>query len=200
MQPPSIRLYTVTPRLANFQQALASNDSVTEWDDADTALRAALHHLRHLFQAWKQVLSRSVYHMSMGNLVDMVFTLFLDLVFKAEDITEASSRFVHSLLLDMAQGVAEIFLFDDGDESSNNNVVVHNEHKQHFEMAKKYSKVFEKSQAVGHFMVQRLDEIQRGLEEGVFRSVTAKELSHLIAAAFDDGDKRMALINALALK
>merc|ERR1719203_1651947 len=73
----------VSPRLANFQNALASNESVTEWDDADTALRAALYHLRHLSQAWKLVLSRGVYHMSMGNLADLVFTLFLDPVLKA---------------------------------------------------------------------------------------------------------------------
>ena len=65
----------VSPRLSSFEQALGSNESVTEWDDADTALRAALYHLGHLSQAWKPVLSRVVYHMTMGNLVDLVLTL-----------------------------------------------------------------------------------------------------------------------------
>ncbi|KAL7541114.1 hypothetical protein ACHAXR_010645 [Thalassiosira sp. AJA248-18] len=190
----------VNPRLANFQQSVASNESVTEWDDADMALRAALYHLRHLSQAWKRILSRSVYHMSMGNLVDVVFTLFLDPVLKAEDITEPASRFVHSLFLDMAQGAAEMFLV--GGEMPDNDGNETNSAMQHccFQLAKRYTTTFDKSQVVGQFMCMRLDEIQRGLEEGVFRSVTAKELSHLIAAVFDDGDKRTTLLNALASK
>ena len=194
---------TVTTRLTNFQQALASNEAVSEWDDADTALRAALYHLRHLSQAWKQVLSRSVYHMSMGNLVDVVFTLFLDPVLKAEDITESASRFVHSLFLEMARGSAELFFVGGGGigEHSSSTIAVHEQdHQQRIQLAKKYTNTFDKSQAVGQFMCMRLDEIQRGLEEGVFLSVTAKELSHLIAAAFDDSEKRMALLNALASK
>ncbi|KAL7465659.1 hypothetical protein ACHAXS_005977 [Conticribra weissflogii] len=84
-------------RLENFVTALSSNESVTEWDDAETALRAALYHLRHLSQSWSQVLSRALYHLSMGNLVDTVFTMFLDPVLKASDITDPTSRFVHSL-------------------------------------------------------------------------------------------------------
>lgn len=69
---------------------------------------------------------------------------------------------------------------------------------QSFHVAKRYTTLFDKSQAVGQFMCMRLDEIQRGLEEGVFQSVTARELSHLIVAAFDDSDKRTNLLNALA--
>ena len=53
-------------RLASFEQALSSNESVTEWDDAKTASRAALYHLRHLSQSWSQVLSREVYHLAIG--------------------------------------------------------------------------------------------------------------------------------------
>ena len=45
---------------------------------------------------------------------------------------------------------------------------------------------------------ENIDEIKRGLEEGVFQRVTARELSHLIAAAFAESEKRTALLNALA--
>jgi len=194
----------VSPRLSNFQQALASNESVTEWDDAETALRAALYHLRHLSQAWSKVLSRNVYHMSMGNLVDLVLTLFLDPVLKAEDITEVASRFVHSLFLDLGRGGADLFLVDDGGDdapSNNNQEMLSTENtmlQRRFQVAKIYSTLFSKSQAVGQFMTMRLGEIERGLEEGVFRSVTARELMHLIGAAFGEGEKRTVLLNALA--
>jgi len=56
----------ISPRLTSFKEALSSNESVTEWDDAETALRAALYHLRHLCQSWRQVLSREVYHLTIG--------------------------------------------------------------------------------------------------------------------------------------
>jgi hypothetical protein len=56
----------ITPRIASFKQSLSSNESVSEWDDAETALRAALYHLRHLSQSWSQVLSLEVYHLAIG--------------------------------------------------------------------------------------------------------------------------------------
>ena len=201
-----MRLYlcghAVSPRLSNFEQALSSNESVTEWDDAETALRAANYHLRHLSQAWSQVLSREVYHMSMGNLVDTVFTLFLSPVLRAGAITDPASRFVHSLFLDATVVAAEFFV---GPQSSSTSCTALGgttpaNTDVNSQVASRYSTLFDKLQAVGRFMIMRLDDIQRGLEEGVFRSVTAKELSHLISAAFDESEKRMALLNALASK
>ena len=145
--------------------------------------------------------------MSMGNLADVVFTLFLDPVLQAEDITEVASRFVHSLFLDAAGGVAEMFLVGGGDdnETMDNGIFMDDsntmQRQQHqFQVATKYSVLFDKLQAVGRFMCMNLDEIQRGLEEGAFRSVTGRELSRLIAAAFDDSQKRLTLLNALASK
>ena len=190
----------VSPRLSSFEQALGSNESVTEWDDADTALRAALYHLGHLSQAWKPVLSRGVYHMTMGNLVDLVLTLYLDAVIKAEDITESASRFVHSLLLDATKGTAEMFIVESPDNSNHINMDSDDIQQQRSQLACKYCSLFGKAQAVLKFMAMRLDEIERGLEEGVFRSVTAKELSHLICAAFDESAKRTALLNSLVSK
>lgn len=144
--------------------------------------------------------------MSMGNLADVVFTLFLDPVLQAEDITEVASRFVHSLFVDAAGGVAEMFLVGGGDdETMDNGAFIDDsntmQRQQHqFQVATKYAVLFDKLQAVGRFMCMNLDEIQRGLEEGVFRSVTGREMSHLIAAAFDDSQKRSTLLNSLASK
>ena len=45
-----VSVYSVSPRLVTFTEALGSNEPVSEWDDAETALKAALHHLQHLSQ------------------------------------------------------------------------------------------------------------------------------------------------------
>ena len=137
----------------------------------------------------------------MGNLVDLVLTLYFDAVITAEDITESASRFVHSLLLDATKGTAEMFIVESPDDNSNNiNMDSEDIQQQRSELANKYCSLFGKSQAVGMFMAMRLDEIERGLEEGMFRSVTAKELSHLIRAAFDDSVNRTSLLNSLVSK
>ena len=180
----------VAPRLANFQRALAANGAVAEWDDADAALRGALHHLRRLSEAWRHVLSRQIYNKAMGNLVDAVWTLYLDPVMKAEDISESASRFVHSLFLDGTSGMSGVFIASGDDAGDTADASL--------QAARKYSALFGRAEAVGQFMPMRLDEIERGCEEGVFSSVSAKELAHLILAAFDDVPKRAALLNNLA--
>ena len=182
----------VSHRLAtSFTNALGSNEAVSEWDDAETALKAALHHLRHLSKAWKKVLSRNVYHITMGNLVDTVFVFFLEPVLKASEISEPASRFVHYLFLEAVKNSVEVFRTDE---------TVDDDVEGLFKVATKNAVEFEKLQAVGHFMVMRLDDVQRGLEEGKFGCVKAKELSSLIAAAFDESEKRRSLLNSLTTK
>ena len=134
----------------------------------------------------------------LGNLVDTIFTLLLDPILSAEAITDASSRFVHSLFLDAARGSAEVFLV--GDSAVINPATNPVETSQQIEVATNYCVLFGKLQCIGQFMVMRLDDITRGLEEGVFRSVTGKELTHLITAAYDESAKRNALLKALASK
>jgi len=178
----------ISPRLTtSFTKALGSNESVSEWDDAETALKAAIHHLRHLSQAWKKVLSRNVYHIAMGNLVDTVFVLFLEPVMKAFEISDPASRFVHYLFLEAVKSSAELFRIDDSSEGA----------EGLFKVAATHAVEFEKIKAVGQFMLMRLDDIQRSLEEGKFSCIKAKELSHLVAAAFDESEKRRSLLNSL---
>ena len=168
--------------------ALGSNESVSEWDDAETALRAALHNLRQLSQTWRKVLSRSVYCIAMGNLVDTVFVLFLEPLMKAKEISDPASKFLHYMLLEAIRTSAELFRTDNGNEDEG----------VRFSIAAKYASEFEKMQAIGQFMIMRLDDIERGLEGTTFRCVKAKELSHLIAATFDESEKRSYLLNSLA--
>ncbi|KAK1738952.1 centromere/kinetochore protein Zw10 [Skeletonema marinoi] len=178
----------ISPRLTtSFTKALGSNESVSEWDDAETALKAAIHHLRHLSQAWKKVLSRNVYHIAMGNLVDTVFVLFLEPVMKAFEISDPASRFVHYLFLEAVKSSSELFRTDDSSEDA----------EGLFKVAATHAVEFEKIKAVGQFMLMRLDDIQRSLEEGKFSCIKAKELSHLVAAAFDESEKRRSLLNSL---
>ena len=172
---------------ASFTIALGSNESVSEWDDAETALKAAIHHLRHLSQTWKNVLTRNVYNIAMGNLVDTVFVLFLEPVLKAPELSEPATQFMHYLYLEAAKSAAELFHTDGSAEGL-------------FKIAAKYAVEFEKLQSIGQFMVMRLDDIQRWLEQGKFKSVKAKELSHLVTATFDESEKRRSLLNSLTPK
>lgn len=163
---------------------------MSEWDDAEIALKAALHHLRHLSQVWKKVLSRNVYNIALGNLVDTAFILFLEPVLKAKEISDQASRFVNFLFIEAVKSSAELFRTDE--------TLVDAEVLS--KIAAKHAVEFGKLQAVGQFMVMRLDDVERGLGDGTFRCLKAKELSHLIAAAFDESDKRRRLINSLTSK
>lgn len=129
-------------------------------------------------------------------MVDTIFALLLDPILSADAITDTASRFVHSLFLDAARECSEVFLLGISiplDSTSNPNNT-----NKHIGVVARYSSLLEKLQCIGQFMVMRLDDISRGLEEGVFRCLTGKELSHLITATYDESPKRNALLKALA--
>lgn len=130
-------------------------------------------------------------------MVDTIFSLLLDPILSAEAITDAASRFVHSLLLDAARECSSMFVV--GNSTMNLTLNADNANK-HIKLAQKYSMLLEKLQCVGQFMVMCLDDISRGLEEGLFRSMTGKELSHIITSTYDESAKRNALLKALASK
>jgi len=167
----------VGERVQSLQQALRSNEAVTEWTEAETGVRAAHYHLHHLSQAWKPILSRDVYARSMGSLVDTFFALLLDPVVTASEISVAATHFVSSLFRDVLQ--AENLFLGFADE------------------AKTYSRVWDRLTAVGRFMEMSLADISIGLSEGVFRSLTGPELSRLIHATFSDSDNRRKILQTL---
>lgn len=161
-----------TPLLA---EALKSTEILEEWSEAETALTAGLYHLRHLSQAWKPVLSQDILTRSMWYLSDVIYTLFLDQVTKARGISPSACQFVSTLF---AKACSETAQFADGDTSG--------------------SRVYDRFSAIGRFMDMSLSDIQVALSDGVFRSVTGPELSHLISATFNDNPKRRALLDLLA--
>lgn len=155
--------------------ALQSNDSLSEWVDAETAMNAALYHIRHLSQSWAPVLSREVYARSIGFLLDTVFNMYLEQIFKADDISEPACHFVSSIFRSAMSGAMDLMHADpDG------------------------CQVWDRFSAIGRFMDMSLADINVALSDGVFKSITGPELSRLISATFGDSEKRRFLLQALA--
>jgi centromere/kinetochore protein ZW10 len=165
----------VGKRITLFGQALRSDEILAEWSEAETALTAGLYHMRHLCETWCVILSRDVFVRSVGHLADALFTLYLEQVTQAKDISESACHFVSSLFQKAISTIEELL---HGDKSG--------------------SLVWDRFFAVGKFMNMRLMDIQTGLADGVFRSVTGPELSSLITATFSDSPKRQRLLQALS--
>jgi len=165
----------VQSRTTLLAEALRSDEIVQEWSDAEVALEAGVYHMRHLLQAWKPVLSSDVFNRSMCYLADVIFTLYLDQVTKATDVSESASHFVSSLFQTAAKQIEELV---EGDMSG--------------------SRVWDRFSAIGRFMDMSLADIEIALSDGVFRSVTGQELTRLIKATFDDSPKRHHLLKILA--
>ena len=84
----------VHPRIIYLKDALRENEGDVEWTDAETALQAGLYHLRHLSQSRWSTLSYDVYSRTMANLVDSLFSIYLEEVLKATAISEPACRFL----------------------------------------------------------------------------------------------------------
>ena len=175
----------VHPRIIYLKDALRENEGVVEWTDAETALQAGLYHLRHLSQSWWSTLSYDVYSRTMANLVDSLFSIYLEEVLKATDISEPACRFLSALFRDAVRGTAELFAIKQDFEES-------------LREARKYCKSWKKFHAVGEFMDMSIADINVNLSEGTFREVTGVELSRLVTAVYEDSDKRRQLLNLLA--
>ena len=165
----------VGSRVTLFGASLESNESLREWIDAETAMKAGIYHAKHLSQAWRSVLSVEVHRRSMGFLVDAIFNIFLDQMFQAVDISEQASHCVSSIFRLGMQGALDVT----GNDVSG-------------------CLSWDRFSAVGRFMDMSLADINVALSGGVFRAIKAQELSRLITATFDDSDKRRALLHALA--
>lgn len=172
------------PRLTYLGDALRSNEGVVEWSDAETALTAGLYHLRHLSQAWESMLSRDIYNVTIGSIVDELFNLFLVKVLGAKDISVPACHFVSGLFQNVLRGVSDLF----GSPEANSNSGPE---------AAQYCTLHRKFSAVGKFMDMSLVDINRSLSEGLFRSVTGAELSRLVCAVFEDSESRRNLLRLL---
>ena len=81
----------VGSRISILCDALRSNEPVVEWTDAETGIAAGAYHLRHLSQTWRPILSRDIYGRTMGNLVDALYSMYLDQIMAATDISDAKA-------------------------------------------------------------------------------------------------------------
>jgi Centromere/kinetochore Zw10 len=165
----------VGSRVVMFGASLKSNECLSEWVDAETAMKAGIFHAQHLARAWRPVLSADVYRRSIGFIVDTIFNIFLEQMFQASDISEPASHLVGSVFRLGMQGALDVT----GNDVSG-------------------CLTWERFSAVGRFMEMSLADINVALSDGVFRSITGHELTRLITATFDDGDKRRRLLQALA--
>jgi centromere/kinetochore protein ZW10 len=175
----------VCPRITYMKDALSCNEGVVEWTDAETALQGGLYHLRHLSQSWQINLSHEVYCRTMGNLVDTLFSFYLDEVKKAKDISEPACQFVSSLFRDAIRGTAEFFVIKEGYDES-------------LKEAERHCSLWNKFNAIGTFMNMSIADINVNLSVGTFREVTGPELSRLVIAVYQDSEKRQKLLALLA--
>lgn len=165
----------VGKRITLLGQALRSDEILAEWSEAETALAAGLYHLRHLADTWRVILSHDVFVRSIGHLADALFTLYLDQVTHAKDISESACHFVGALFQKATNTTSELL---DGDKSG--------------------SVTWSRFEAIGRFMDMTLMDIQAALADGLFTKVSGVELSRLITATFAQGPKRERILQALA--
>lgn len=167
-------LEIVGSRIGMFGESLSSSESLSEWVDAETAMKAGIYHIRHLSQAWGSILSLDVHRNSIGSLMDTIFNLYLDQIFRARSISDPARQLVCSVFRVGMQGAIDV---------TNNEV--------------DGCLAWSRFSALGRFMDMSLADINVGLSDGVFRSITGAELSMLITATFGDSDKRQKILDAL---
>jgi centromere/kinetochore protein ZW10 len=165
-------------RITYFGKALQSDESLHEWSEAETALAAGIYHLRHLSQAWKPILSPSVFVRALGYLADVLFTMYLQQVTSATDISPSACQFTGALFHKATVDIAGL-LGPALDPSQ-------------------FATEWGRFEAVGKFLeLNQLSQVEQALSSGVFRHVASQELGRLIQATFGDSPHRRALLQSL---
>jgi len=163
----------VGERIVLLGESLRSDEIVSEWSDAENAIAAGLYHLNHLSKAWKPILSRDVLNRSVGYLADILFSLLLDQITKATDISTNACQFVGTQFEKVNNEIGA--LMEDGHVGS---------------------QLWDRFLAVGRFMFMSLADVQAGLSEG--RSISGPELSKLVLSCFNESPKRQTLLKLLS--
>jgi centromere/kinetochore protein ZW10 len=162
--------------IAMLGESLRSDEIVSEWSEAEAAVAAGLYHLGHLNKAWRPVLSYEVLTRSIGYLSDVLFSLLLDQIMKASDISTPACQFVNA---QFEKVVNEVDIMTEGDKTG--------------------SQLMDRFVAIGRFMDMSLADIETNLSEGLFRSISAPELSKLVMACFNDSPNRKKLLKLLSI-
>ena len=185
----------VGTRITLLGKALNSDESLHEWSEAETALAAGIYHLRHLCQAWKPILSHSVFVRSIGYLADAIFILYLNQVTNATAISASACHFCSTLFSKATDEIGSLLLENDANRGvSSDTKIIHSTDG----LLESCSKEWNHFEAVGELLHLNLAEIQTALANGLFRDVRSQELSRLVMATFNDSPKRQALLRTLA--
>jgi protein transport protein DSL1/ZW10 len=104
----------VGSRVVMLGESLRSDEIVAEWSEAEIAIKSGLYHLRHLTHAWKPILSHDILNRSVGYLADIIFTLLLDQVAKASDISANACQFLVTQFEKVNNDISELV---DGDKA-----------------------------------------------------------------------------------
>jgi hypothetical protein len=170
----------VGSRISLFGQALQSAEALHEWSEAETALAAGTYHLRHLAQTWKPILSPNIFLRAMGFLADVFFSLYLNQISKASQISPTACQFSGALFQKATVDMLGLM----GSE-------VH---------ALKYSMEWGRFQAVSKFLgFKSLSQVGEALSSGLFVQVSSQELSKIVQATFPvDTAHRRAILNSIS--
>jgi centromere/kinetochore protein ZW10 len=167
----------VGSRISYFGKSLRSNESLLEWSEAETAIAAGIYHLRHLSQGWKPILAYSVFLRSMGYLIDVVVSLYLEQLMAATSISPSARYFVSALC---QKAVVDLSGLLDTPKPA------------------KYVPAWGRFVAVSKYLeLNHLSDLEQALSYGVFRELGSQELCRLIQAGFPDSSERHALLSVL---
>ena len=194
----------VHPRIPLLSKALRSTEIVAEWADAETALNAALYHLQHLAQQWKPVLAQRMFHSTLGYLAHVLFTLFLEPVLAAPDLSTDACEFVHDLFgkaLDRVQTLLQVSSSasqsSTGAGAASFSSSWNGNKEEEDDGVVAMVPTWNRFKAVGQFMDMTLNDVEVALSQGVFASVTGQELSRLLMAAHDESPRRQELLKLI---
>ncbi|KAL3920437.1 MAG: hypothetical protein SGILL_003264, partial [Bacillariaceae sp.] len=169
----------VGSRITLFGKAMRSNESLQEWTEAETALAAGTYHLRHLAQAWKPILSPSVFLRTVGYLANILIEMYLNQMIGATIISQEASQFASALFHKGAADIAQVV----GEEN----------------LASKYVVEWGHFQGVGKFLgLRNLAQVEQALSSGRFSHLESQELARLVRAVFDDTPHRQSLLGSIA--
>ena len=153
----------VKPRIQYLGESLKSEESLHEWSEAETALAAAIYHLKHLDQAWSPILAKDVFQISMEYMANVVFTLFTNQLLSNRTLIVSGSgkQFISALFANALKEIGEIVVQQ---EDSNE---------------------WDRFLAVQKFLeMTSIGEVQAGLTKGLFQNVASQELQRLIQGTF----------------
>ena len=182
--------------------ATAAAAAAARGSPPEAAVAACLHHLHHLANLWQPVLSRRVYRLCMGRLLEHATTPLLKAVLGARDIAESATHRIHAALGDLGRA-KDALLGPDGDPVR----IAVGDEAGAASSAAGASDCCDSEEGLGAWwlrlctvrdlMVWRLDEINEHLAQGTFRHLSAEELCRLLEALFEDSPKLQRTLTAV---